>query len=326
MREPQLIPEFPQFKHLELSDRPEVEAFTRQYPPYSDFNFASLWCYDTRGLCRLSMLHGNLVVQISDYITGEPALSFLGVQRVADTVSALLGYAVEHKLCPTLRLVPEMVASPLMAMKDGFVAEEDKDSFDYIHSVERLIALDDPALRPKRQKIEKLRSQHPGLEIHRLNLSEPQTADKIQGLCERWRDDKGRSEREFATERTAIERCLSSAAHFEFVAVGALLDGALAGFTINEPVHGGYYMAHFGKCVPQWRGLSDLLESATARLLRDLGCSRMNFQQDLGLPGLRQYKRSWGVSAFLKKFTVGSHPFSSDRMPHPPPATLAIPD
>ena len=321
-----MIPEFPQFKRLELSDHSEVEAFTRQHPPYSDFSFASLWCYDTRGLCRLSMLHGNLVVQISDYITGEPALSFLGVQRVADTATALLGYAVEHKLCPQLRLVPETVAAPLVAMRDGFAAVEDEDSFDYIHSVEQLIALDHPALRSKRRKIEKLRTQHPGLEIRRLNLSERQTADEIQRLCERWRDDKGRSEREFATERAAIERCLSSATHFEFVTVGAMLDGALAGFTINESVHAGCYMAHFGKCDPQWRGLCDLLESATARVMRDLGCARMNHQQDLGLPGLRRYKRSWGVSAFLKKLTVGWHPLSRDRMPHAPPATLAIPD
>ena len=299
-----MIPEFPCFKSIELADRPEVEAVIRRHPPYSDFNFASLWCYDTRGLGRLSMLHGNLVVQISDYITGEPALSFLGVQRVADTTGALLDHAAKHKLCPTLRLVPEMAAAPLMAMQDGFVAEEDEDSFDYIHSVEQLIALDHPALLPKRRRIEKLRSQHPGLEIRRLNLSEPQTADKILRLCERWRDGKGRSENEFATERTAIERCLSSAAHFEFVTVGALLDGALACFTINETIHGGYYMAHFGKCDPQWRGLSDLLESETARLMRDLGCSRMNFQQDLGLPGLRRYKRSWAAGAFLKKFVL----------------------
>jgi len=302
-----MIPTFPISKRLELSDRPEVGALLRLHPPYSDFNFASLWCYDTRGLCRLSILHGNLVVQISDYITGEPALSFLGVERVADTATALLDYAAKHGLCPALRLVPEMAVAPLMAMRDGFVAEPDEDGFDYILSVEQLIALDQPALLPKRRKIEKLRCEHPGLEIRRLNIVEPQTANKIFRLCERWRVGKGRSDCEFETERMAIERCVSAAAHFGFVAVGALLDGELAGFTINEPIHDGYYMAHFGKCDPRWRGLSDLLESETARQMRDLGCSRMNHQQDLGLPGLRRYKRSWAPDAFLKKFSIGQH-------------------
>ena len=300
-----MIPTFPNFKRLELSDRPEVEVLLRLHPPYSDFNFASLWCYDTRGLCRLSMLHGNLVVQISDYITGEPALSFLGVERVADTATALLDYSAKHALCPTLRLVPEMAIAPLMAVRDGFVAEPDEDGFDYIHSVEQLIALDHPALLRKRRKIERLQRKHPKLEVRRLNLVEPQTANNIFRLCERWRVGKGRSDCEFKTERVAIERCVSAAAHFEFVTVGALLDGALAGFTINEPIHDGYYMAHFGKCDPQWRGLSDLLESETARFMRGLDCSWMNHQQDLGLPGLRRYKRSWAAEAFLKKFSIG---------------------
>jgi hypothetical protein len=321
-----MLPEFPSFKAIELSDRAEVEAITGQFPPYSDFNFANLWCYDTHGLCRLSKLHGNLVAQVSDYITGEPALSFLGTQRVADTAGALLDYAAKHKLCPMLRLVPEMAAMPLMAMKDGFVAEEDEDSFDYIHSVERLIVLNHPALLSKRRKIDKLRREHPGLEIRRLNLCEPQAACEILRLCEIWRDSKGRSESEFETERTAIKRCLSSAAHFEFVAVGALLDGALAGFTINEPIHDGCYMAHFGKCDPQWHSLCDLLESKTARLMRDFGCSRMNHQQDLGLPGLRRYKRSWGACAFLRKYVIASRSFSRVKSPPTPHAASVAHD
>lgn len=163
-----MIPSFPTFKRLELSDGQEVGAFVRLYPPYSDFNFANLWCYDTRGFCRLSMLHGNLVVQISDYITGEPALSFLGVQRAADTAAALLDHAAKHGLFPALRLVPEMAVAPLMAEQDGFVVEPDEDSFDYIHCVEQLISLEHPAILPKRRKIENLRRKHPGLEVRRL--------------------------------------------------------------------------------------------------------------------------------------------------------------
>lgn len=304
-----MIPTFPNFKCLELEDKAEIQAFTQCFPPYSDFNFASLWCWNTQRGCGLSMLHGNLVVQLRDYLTGEPALSFLGVERVADTATALLDYAAKHALCPALRLVPEMTVAPIIAMRDYFLVEPDEDGFDYIHSVEQLIALDHPALLPKRREIERLQRKHPRLEVRRLNLVEPQTANEILQLCERWRGGKGCSDGEFETERTAIERCLSSSAQFEFVAVGALLDGALAGFTINEPIHDGYYMAHFGKCDPQRSGLSDLLELQTAQLMHGHGCLRMNNQQDLGLPGLRRYKRSWAPSAFLKKFCINRQSF-----------------
>ena len=47
-----MLPEFPQFKKLELSDKEEVEKFTSKFPPYSDFNFVSMWSWDIKGEMR----------------------------------------------------------------------------------------------------------------------------------------------------------------------------------------------------------------------------------------------------------------------------------
>ncbi len=38
-----MLPQFPQFKPLELTDKSDIEAITKQHLPYSDFNFVSLW-------------------------------------------------------------------------------------------------------------------------------------------------------------------------------------------------------------------------------------------------------------------------------------------
>lgn len=43
-----MIPKFPEFKKLELSNKEEIENFTSKFPPYSDFNFVSMWCWDFR--------------------------------------------------------------------------------------------------------------------------------------------------------------------------------------------------------------------------------------------------------------------------------------
>lgn len=300
-----MIPTFPNFKHLDIEDKAEIQAFTKCFPPYSDFNFASLWCWDTQKACRLSMLRGNLVIQLRDYLTGEPILAFLGNQHVAETTATLLDFASEQMPAASLRLVPEsVVLSDGKTFTELFLVELDESSFDYIFEVSHLIALDKPDLSSKRRRIKKLQREQPQLEIFPLNISEPSIAYRICRLCETWRVEKGRDDGEFETERLAIERCLSFAAHFQFQAFGARMGESLVGFTINEAVHDGYYMGHFGKCDPRFRGISDLLESETARFMRDLGCSQMNFQQDLGLPGLRQYKRSWVPSAFLRKFYI----------------------
>src|SRR6185436_18008967 len=84
------LPEFPNFKSLELSDKGAIEAITKKFPPYSDFNFVSMWAWDIKGEVRVSQLYGNLIVRFTDYLTGEPFYSFLGDSKVNETVRALL--------------------------------------------------------------------------------------------------------------------------------------------------------------------------------------------------------------------------------------------
>src|SRR6185436_18619332 len=102
-----MIPEFPEFKKLELTDKEEVEKFTSKFPPYSDFNFVSMWSWDIKGEMRLSMLNGNLVVRFTDYLTGELFYSFLGNSKVNETAEMLINFSRKEGLGAKLRLVPE---------------------------------------------------------------------------------------------------------------------------------------------------------------------------------------------------------------------------
>ena len=57
---------------IEHTHRQYVEAFTRHHPPYSDFNFLSMWSWDTDGILRIGEINGNLAVRFADYVTGSP--------------------------------------------------------------------------------------------------------------------------------------------------------------------------------------------------------------------------------------------------------------
>ena len=299
------IPRFPAFKCLSLDDRAEVDHFIRKFPPYSDFNFASIWSYDTCGDHALAWLNGNLVVRLRDYLTGEPIFTFLGTQDIPATIETLFEYSSGMGLRHSLRLLPENVYTQCNgSLASRFDFAEDEASFDYILDLTVLEAMAAPGLGSKRRQITKLRREHPDLEVRTLDLTEAAMRGCIMRLCETWRAEKKRDRCEFATERIAIERAINDARHFQFVAVGAYVAGVLVGFTINEPVHDRFFMAHFGKTDPKLPGLCEFLESETARIMRAFGCSWMNYQQDLGLLGLRQYKRSWGHYRFLKKLNI----------------------
>lgn len=300
-----MIPQFPDFKPIEASDREEVEAFVRRFPPYSDFNFVSLLCYDVCGAFGLAYLNGNLVVRMRDYVTQEPLFSFIGTQNAPATASAILCLIRKTGGRPVLRLLPEEVASAMNGTAGtDFTVNADESSFDYVHSVADLTGLPSPQLRRKRREIERFRKRYLDHEVSVLDLDAPQTLAGIRAVVVAWKEEKRRSEEEIAVEFAAIERCLTHGVAFGLVAVGAFVEGALAGFTINETVHDGFYMAHFGKALPLHRGLCDLIEHETAKVMQGLGCTHMNYQQDLGLDGLRSAKRAWRPAAYLRKFTL----------------------
>lgn len=77
-----MIPKFPKFKHIELIDKEEIEKITQKFPPYSDFNFISMWSWDIKVEMIISKLNNNLVVRFTDYLTGYPFFSFLGDNMV----------------------------------------------------------------------------------------------------------------------------------------------------------------------------------------------------------------------------------------------------
>src|SRR6185295_15686005 len=109
---------------------------THQFPPYSDFNFVSMWSWDIKGDMRICQLHGNLVVRFTDYITGEPFYSFLGNHEVNDTARQLLELSKKEGFELALKLVPEESIKHLDNMTFHIV--EDRDHFDYIFDTKSL--------------------------------------------------------------------------------------------------------------------------------------------------------------------------------------------
>ena len=134
-----MLPEFPEFKKLELSDKKDIEKFTSKFPPYSDFNFVSMWSWDTKGEIRISVLNNNLVVRFTDYVTNKPYILFIGENKIPETAHKLIIFSKENYQEDSLRLIPEEVANILSKLE--FQILPDLDSHDYIYSTEDLSSM-----------------------------------------------------------------------------------------------------------------------------------------------------------------------------------------
>jgi hypothetical protein len=297
-----MIPQFPKFKRIGLHDRSAIAKITEKFPPYSDYNFTSLWSWDTQEKIQLSLLHSNLVIKFTDYITGEPFYSFLGTNRPTATAEVLLGLAHREGLTEELRLLPEHSIQGLDTNK--FKLQEDSDSFDYILSIPTLMTYKGNKLRAKRNFVNRFKKFYrTSTEV--LDLKEKWVQQLIEELFMIWVRQKKLSVQEAENEYKAILRVFDATKVANVVTIGVFSENRLIAFSINEVVGHGYGMLHFEKAdAENFVGVYSYTMQVTAELLFKGGCQFLNYEQDLGIPGLKQGKESYDPCHYLKKYIV----------------------
>lgn len=298
------LPEFPQFKALELSDKHDIERITSKYPPYSDFNFVSMWSWDIKGQMRVSQLHGNLVVRFTDYQTGKPFYSFLGDNHADDTAEKLLNLAKEEGIEFRLRLVPEAVAKVLD--RNMFEVIEDRDHFDYILDAEKLNKHTSKKLRYHYNLSSRLSDEcGAGLEIRPMDLDQENQKKEVVQLTDTWVKNKSSQDQDTVSlaELDAIKRLFLARAENN-LSLGIFYNNKLVGCSINEFLMNDSVLCHFMKADSVFKGIYSFLFIETSRLALNMGKKYINIEQDLGLPNLRQSKESFEPVDFLKKYII----------------------
>jgi hypothetical protein len=299
-----VIPQFPTLKKIEVSDKLAVEAFTAQFSPYSDFNFVSMWSWDTSGEMALSQLNGNLVVRFTDYITGEPFFSFIGAADVDATARTLLEFSTRRGLSPTLKLIPHDVAGALDA--NIFGIEPEPSHADYILSVERLRTYNGSALATKRKEARRFMKDNHGCRFEALDIEQPATHRDLKRLFALWFTNKNAAiisddQHEYA----AFSRCLDFQSHPHLIVFGLFVGNSLAAFGLVEDVGRDFGIIHFCKAdIAGYVGIMSFLMQRFAEALTERGIRYINIEQDLGIEGLRTSKASYAPDHYLKKYAV----------------------
>ena len=299
-----MIPRFPEFQKLGSSDREAVEAHSKLYPPYSDFNFTSMWSWDTEEALRLSELNDNLIVRFTDYVTAEPFYMFLGTYAVNETVDALLTRSSQEGLPPVLKLIPEIVVERLD--RTLFSAEPDPDHADYVLSVEKLRGLEGPGFAPKRREMSRFVRLHTQSRFASCDVADPGVVRGMHELFELWLVQKNAAripaqEHEFV----AMRRCLESNAGAHLVLTAVFVNEVLKAFWLIEDLGNGHAISHFEKAdTADCPGIFAYLKQKTAEVLEKRGITYINLEQDLGIEGLRQSKASYLPHEHLRKYRV----------------------
>lgn len=295
------------FRKLQIDDRKSVEEFLHSFPPYSDHHFSSLWSYNIDEDIEIAELNGNLVLKTFTYDSGRKTiLTFIGINNIKDTINTLLTYAKKNNIDPTLHFIPEMSVKEIYheLLNEGFVLEEDRDNFDYIINVEKMVLLKGNKFFKHKRLIRKFIQEHGPYEIKELNLKDPVIVKEMHEIFMQWAKLRKKEEHQYIVEKTALNRALKHSSEFNFVTTGLYFNNKMIGYVINEPLKSGYYVGHFIKVDPSYVGVYQILEHESAKIMQKHGCKYLNNEQDLGDLNLRFSKSLWYPDFFLKKYKI----------------------
>lgn len=301
----QAIPAYPKFRDLRADDRFAIEAVVRAFPPYSDFGFGSLWAWNIDGTFAIAMLMDNLVVRFRGYDGGGHFYSFIGRDDVVQTAEELLDLSAREGLPARLRLVPRSVIEADDRLRERFVVSPDRDNDDYVYESDAWTHFLHPGFREHRRKVARCQERRP-LTAHDLDLRDSGVQAELEALFVRWASQKSDSpDREHDEELTAMRRILAPAADGRLAARGFFAEDRLVAFSLWEGLPGDECaVIHFQKADRAYRGLPSWQAQDLGHRIVAAGIPFINYEQDLGIPGLREWKRSLQPCRYLRKYTI----------------------
>ncbi len=299
---------FPEFKSVELEDKNTIEQITKKFKPYCDFNFANIYNWSSpKNPTAYSILNNNLVIKMKDFTSDNELISYMGDNQIVDTVAILLDHY------PELTMVPEESISTDLLEDSRFIVQEDKNNKDYVLSFERTVKLRGRKFKSKRARVRKFLEMYPQHEVKTVDFTDRRIHKEIGELFIKWKELKDEETAETTEvdaefdELEAIKRFMQSAHLYENIICIAIYDKSkMIGMTTNQPFNDEWIIGGFGKADFSYKGIFTYLEYITAKILYNMGYKLLNYEQDLGLPGLRKTKESWQPVDYLRKYIINS--------------------
>ncbi len=303
-----MIPQFPSFAPILSVNLDAYKAFTNRYEPYSDFNYTSIVSWDTQEQARISILHDNLILEMKDYDTSnDNIISILGATKIEQTINQIIDHKNISNDAPYgFKLIPEFVIKTIPQTK-AFEIHHDIDNDDYILSCEEANDLPGKKYINKRKNLARFLRDYPQCRISKSNLDDPQTWQRIINLCEYWASLDTDGSKAGDDDLKAIKRLLvlmPKLKNLNIQCMSIYNNDKFVAFCIYEILNAEWAISHFGKSDITIRNLYEFMMVEVLRDLHSQGIKWLNYEQDLGIPGLRQNKLSCKPSTFLKKYII----------------------
>lgn len=285
---------FPNFSPVEDDDQPLIHRYIEKYQPQScEYSFANLYCWKEQYDVSWTIYDGRMVIY-----DGVNQCSFFPLGKEMRP-EELVQFSLEMKKGgrqPNIGIVPYDYIEKYSKITDFYTISEDRDSAEYIYSVDALCELKGSKLHKKKNLISQFKRKYPDFSIKPLAED---SIDKVRLLADQIYNSHERFLPGIENEHIAL---MSALDHFKDIGLKGLVlyaGDVLVGFSIFSRLNRDSFDIHFEKSCFFFKGAAQTINHATAEHLKKK-CRYLNREQDLGIQGLRQAKKSYKPLRLLK--------------------------
>jgi len=180
---------------------------------------------------------------------------------------------------------------------ERFSQSESPDDADYLYAARQFTDYPGRSLAHKRSQLRQL------LAVHRLHAEPfgPASPAAARAVLQGWMEQKGK-----ASGQADEAPCIEAIMHAERLGLEGFVhfaDGLPVGFVLAQALEPGVYAMRFAKGLDSHVGIYPFMFQHFCRhFARPV--QWLNFEQDMGLKGLRRSKRSYGPMALISKLRV----------------------
>lgn len=302
MQQKQTIPQFPNFFHITINYKDIIQKKLWEYQPQaSEYNFTNLFIWEEYYKLKFSFLDKWLII-LSDNQSNQPYFfQPIGPDDRTEVVHHILSwlYNTYPMVKPMIKRADKKLIEEIKKDKK-LEYKTDRDYFDYIYSAQDLIYLKGQKYHSKRNHLKQFFKKHE----YEYKAIDTKNIDACIQIEKNWCAQKTNLQtKQIQAECQAIQKLLTSYNLLNIQGGILYVDGKPKAFAIGELLNKNMAVIHIEKADATMQGLYQLINQKFCEKNYQ-NINYVNREQDIGLMGLRQAKKSYYPIFFAEKYII----------------------
>lgn len=293
------------FKSIELSDKNLFEKYlSAEKKLNSDASFANLYMWKNVVNLKYIILGDALIIaggkESSCFLT-PPYLCKKDLDMVP-YINSIHEFMLKENGFVCIRAVNERVKRQISQdLSDIYDIVEDRNNFEYVYDVNKLITLPGKNYHSKKNHINRFVRDYE----YEYNSYSDKYFEECMQMQESWSNEKDFSDKYSLSESDAIRRALENYKELNLSGCVIKIDGEIKAFSFGTKLNEDTALILIEKADHKYQGIYQLINRDFLRH-SFYNYKFVNRQEDMGDEGLRHAKMTYHPVSFAKKYIVRS--------------------